>query len=88
MTTPGPRQSNPVSFGRPRPDGRVEDGLELLGYDAEPRWQDGLPWQRVVESEAKRANAALVVVVGPAVMLVLIHPKPGLDIRRLACRIK
>jgi hypothetical protein len=44
---PRPERPTHARFGPRQPDGRVENGVELLGCDVEGRRQENIPWLRV-----------------------------------------
>jgi hypothetical protein len=47
VVDPHPSRAMRVMFGMRRPDGRIVPGLELLGFDMTPRWQEGVPWMKI-----------------------------------------
>jgi hypothetical protein len=47
VVSPRPQQPLAARFGPRSADGSIGGGLELLGYDLEPRQQRGIPWVRM-----------------------------------------
>jgi 4-amino-4-deoxy-L-arabinose transferase-like glycosyltransferase len=44
---PRPERPTRARFGLRQPDGQVESGVELLGYDVQSRRQENIPWLRI-----------------------------------------